>query len=74
MAMIKYRCVTKCFHNSRLWSPGEILEAPKGQVPHHFVPEKKYQAPKELTQEEQDLKAAKAVGHEAPSNDQDIWG
>ena len=34
---MKYRCIRTCFWQDRLWTPGEIYEAPgKEDVPHHF--------------------------------------
>ncbi len=38
--MKRYRCITKCYHNLRLWNPGDILGpvAEGTKVPPHFVP------------------------------------
>lgn len=38
---MKYKCVTKCYHNNRLYQKDEVVEFGKGQhVPEHFVPYK----------------------------------
>jgi len=29
----RYRCTTECYHECRLWKPGEILTGPKARVP-----------------------------------------
>lgn len=33
------RCTVACFHDGRLWSPGETREAKGGEPEEYFVPE-----------------------------------
>lgn len=38
---MKYKCVTKCYYNNRLYQKDEVVEFDKSQhVPKHFVPYK----------------------------------
>lgn len=70
-----YICQTKCFHNNRLWTPGESLQVSDGkEPPKHFVPKHAYKAPvlNEAPKDprahaewlrEQNQEALRAVGH-----------
>lgn len=41
--MSEYRCIRKCFHNGRLFKPGDrFTPKPEEKVPHHFAPSEKY--------------------------------
>lgn len=40
---MKFRCVTKCFHLNRIWTPGAVLEA--ASAPRHFEPVESGSAP-----------------------------
>ena len=62
---MKFKCVTKCFYDNRLWSPGETLEAPAGKkLPNHFKAPKDIKPPKKLTKAEEEAKVREAVGHQ----------
>lgn len=72
-----YICQTKCFHQNRVWNPGEKLES-ETTPPKHFVTPDKYKAdpkmivpkdPKsfaEFNKREQEA-ALRAVGHGKPA-------
>lgn len=41
--MSEYRCIRKCFHNGRLFKPGDkYASKPEEKVPHHFALAEKY--------------------------------
>lgn len=68
-------CVKKCFHNARLWCPGETLDIKDGEnCPKHFLPKnqiketkkKKYpEDPKTLFQIQRDenIQMLQGIGH-----------
>lgn len=74
-----YICATKCFHNNRLWTPGETLSVTDGrEPPKHFVPKHAYKAPvlneppKDPRayaewERKQNAEALRAVGHGRPA-------
>lgn len=73
-----YICATKCFHNNRLWTPGETLNVMDGkEPPKHFVSKNVYKAPvlneppKDPRayaewERKQNAEALRAVGHGRP--------
>lgn len=60
---MKYKCITKCFYNSRLYTVGEVLTVSKDErPPRHFVLSSKYSKPV-VDPKVQDQKALEALGH-----------
>ena len=62
---MKFKCVTKCFYENRLWTPGETLEVAKGaKVPKHFKDPKDIAPKKVLSRAEEEKRIREAVGHQ----------
>ena len=66
---MKYKCITKCFYRSRLYSVGESIDLEDGEQPSkHFVPINKFR--KKITDPKVvDQKAVEALGHTKNTSD-----